>query len=169
MRDSWPHFTLLDSRLHQPGGLGPRIYIPQIESGPVIPPGTRFPFCRLLWLAGLRWKYSTPPPHGIVQSSLKRLSLYNLGTNNIDEIVSNSSSIVCVGICCCDMCLLGCGNVFNLSLPTSRRFFSSSCCSIKSDIMNVLLKDVRKLTHRMWHPKVESLVYVEFPLPPFIL
>jgi hypothetical protein len=24
-----------------------------------------FPFCRLLRLAGLRWRYSTPPPHGI--------------------------------------------------------------------------------------------------------
>jgi hypothetical protein len=27
-RDSWPHFTVSDSRLPQPGGLGPRIYIP---------------------------------------------------------------------------------------------------------------------------------------------
>jgi hypothetical protein len=25
-----------------------------------------FPFCRLLRLAGLRWRYSTPPPNGIV-------------------------------------------------------------------------------------------------------
>jgi hypothetical protein len=24
-----------------------------------------FPFPRLLWLAGLRWRYPTPPPHGI--------------------------------------------------------------------------------------------------------
>jgi hypothetical protein len=23
-----------------------------------------FPFCRLLRLAGLRWRYSNPPPHG---------------------------------------------------------------------------------------------------------
>jgi hypothetical protein len=27
-----------------------------------------FPFCRLLRLAGLRWKYSTRPPHGKVQT-----------------------------------------------------------------------------------------------------
>jgi hypothetical protein len=27
-----------------------------------------FPFCRLLRLAGLRWRYSTPPPHGQVKS-----------------------------------------------------------------------------------------------------
>jgi hypothetical protein len=39
--DSWPYFTVSDSRLHI--------------------------FCRLLWLAGLRWRYSTPPPHGIVR------------------------------------------------------------------------------------------------------
>jgi hypothetical protein len=24
-----------------------------------------FPFRRILWLAGLRWRYSTPPPHGV--------------------------------------------------------------------------------------------------------
>jgi hypothetical protein len=35
-RDSLPYFTASDSRLPQPGGPGPRIYIPQ-EGGPVIP------------------------------------------------------------------------------------------------------------------------------------
>jgi hypothetical protein len=30
------------------------LYIPQEQDGPVIPPGTGFPFCRLLRLAGLR-------------------------------------------------------------------------------------------------------------------
>jgi hypothetical protein len=53
-------------RLTQPGGLGPRTYVPQEQSGPVIPPGTGFPFNRLLRLAGLRWRYSNPPAHGIV-------------------------------------------------------------------------------------------------------
>jgi hypothetical protein len=47
------------------GGSGPRIYIPQEQGGPVIPPGTEFPFRCLLRLAGLRWRYSNPPPHGI--------------------------------------------------------------------------------------------------------
>jgi hypothetical protein len=28
-RDLWPHFTVSDSRLPQPGGPGPRIYIPR--------------------------------------------------------------------------------------------------------------------------------------------
>jgi hypothetical protein len=56
--------TVPDSRLPQPGGPGPRIYIPQEQGGPVIPPGTGFPFRRLVQLAGLWWRYSTPPPHG---------------------------------------------------------------------------------------------------------
>jgi hypothetical protein len=62
--DSRPHFTVSDSRLTQPGGPSPRIYISQELGGPVIPPGTEFPFRRLLLLAGRRWRYSTPPPHG---------------------------------------------------------------------------------------------------------
>jgi hypothetical protein len=48
----------------QPGVPGPRIYIPQEQAGPVIHPGTRFPFRRLLRLAGPRWRYSSPPPRG---------------------------------------------------------------------------------------------------------
>jgi hypothetical protein len=58
-----PDFTVLDSRIPHPGSPGPRIYIPKEESGPAISPGTGFPFDLLLRLAGLRWKYSTPPPH----------------------------------------------------------------------------------------------------------
>jgi hypothetical protein len=64
-RDSWPYFTVSDSRLLQPGGLAPRIYIPLEQGDPVKPPGTELYFRRLLRLAGLRWKYSAPPPHGI--------------------------------------------------------------------------------------------------------
>jgi hypothetical protein len=51
-------------RLPQLGGPGSLIYIPQEQGGPVIPPGTGFPFRRLLRLAGLRWRYSNPAPHG---------------------------------------------------------------------------------------------------------
>jgi hypothetical protein len=39
-----------------------RIYIPQKQGGPIIPPGTGFSLRRLLRLAGLRWRYSNPPP-----------------------------------------------------------------------------------------------------------
>jgi hypothetical protein len=63
-QDSWPHFTVSDSKLPQPGGPGPCIYIPHEQGGPVILPGTGFPFLSLLRLAGLRWRYSAPPPHG---------------------------------------------------------------------------------------------------------
>jgi hypothetical protein len=58
-------FTVSGSRLPQPGGPGPRIYIRQEQRGPVIPPGTGFPFRLLLRLAGLRWRYSNPPPCGV--------------------------------------------------------------------------------------------------------
>jgi hypothetical protein len=43
-RDSWPYFTVSDSRLPQPGGPGPRTYNHQEQGGPVIPAGTGFPF-----------------------------------------------------------------------------------------------------------------------------
>jgi hypothetical protein len=45
--DSWSYFTVSDSRHLQPGGPGPRVYIPQEQGGPVIPPCTGFPFCHL--------------------------------------------------------------------------------------------------------------------------
>jgi hypothetical protein len=38
-RDSWPYFTISDSRRPKPGGPGPRIYIPQEQGGPIMPPG----------------------------------------------------------------------------------------------------------------------------------
>jgi hypothetical protein len=56
-------FTVSDSRLPQPGGSGPHIYIPQDQGGPVIPPDTGFPIRCLLRFAGLRWSYATLPPH----------------------------------------------------------------------------------------------------------
>jgi hypothetical protein len=61
-RDSWPYFTVSDSILPKPGGPNPCIYIPQGQGGPVISPGTGFPFRRLLRLAEQRWRYSNPPP-----------------------------------------------------------------------------------------------------------
>jgi hypothetical protein len=42
--DSFPHFTLSDSRLPQPAGPGPSSFIPQEEGGPVIPPRHWVPF-----------------------------------------------------------------------------------------------------------------------------
>jgi hypothetical protein len=69
--DLRPHFTVSDSRLPQPVGPVPRIYIRQEQGGPVIPPGTGLPFRRLLRLIGLRWRYSTPPPHRFTWKVIK--------------------------------------------------------------------------------------------------
>jgi hypothetical protein len=63
-RDSWPYFTVSYSRLPEPAGQGPRIYIPQEQGGPAIHPGIGFPFRRLLRFTGLRWRYRNPPLHG---------------------------------------------------------------------------------------------------------
>jgi hypothetical protein len=46
-------------------GQVPCIYIPQEQSGPVIPSGTGFPLRRLLRLAGLLWRYTNPSPRGV--------------------------------------------------------------------------------------------------------
>jgi hypothetical protein len=53
--DSWALFTVSDSRLPQPGRPGPRIYIPQEQGGPVIPPGTGFPFVASYDSQGYGW------------------------------------------------------------------------------------------------------------------
>jgi hypothetical protein len=78
-RESWPHFTVSDSRLYQLGGPDSRIYIAQKQSGLVIPPATGFPFRRLVRLAGIRWKDSTPPPHEI------RLTEYGRSSHRASE------------------------------------------------------------------------------------
>jgi hypothetical protein len=88
LRGSWPHFTGSYSGLPQPGWPGTRIYIPQEQSGPVIPPGTRFPFRPLLRLAELRWRYSNPPPYRISHLT----SLYSPGTDHTENV---SSIIAC--------------------------------------------------------------------------
>jgi hypothetical protein len=43
-RDSWSYFTVSDSRLPQPGRPGSRIYNPQEQGGPAIPPRHWVPF-----------------------------------------------------------------------------------------------------------------------------
>jgi hypothetical protein len=62
---SRPYFSVSDSRLHQPGGPGPSIYIPLEQGGPVMLPDTGFPFRLLLRLTVLRWRYWNPPPRWV--------------------------------------------------------------------------------------------------------
>jgi hypothetical protein len=64
-RRTHDHILQSHLRLPQLWGPGPRIYIPQEQGDPVIPPGTWVPFCRLLQLDGLRWRYSNLPPHRV--------------------------------------------------------------------------------------------------------
>jgi hypothetical protein len=46
-------------------GQVPAFISPRNRVAQLFPPGTGFPFHRLLRLAGLPWRYSTPLPHGI--------------------------------------------------------------------------------------------------------
>jgi hypothetical protein len=50
--------------------ISPRNRVAQLSS-----PGTGFPFRRLLRLAGLRWRYSTPPPHGLLLNCLNQVKV----------------------------------------------------------------------------------------------
>jgi hypothetical protein len=88
-------FYVSDSRLPQPGEPGPRIYIPQEQGGPVIPPSIGFPFCRLLRLAGLYGGgVRTSLPTGQSQQNYYS-SLYNPGTDHTENISSyNACSLV---------------------------------------------------------------------------
>jgi hypothetical protein len=75
-RDSWPYFTVSDSRLPQSGGPDPGIYIPQEQGGPVIPPGTGLPFVAF---------YDSQGYGGGIRTRLhvavfKLVSLYRCGT-----------------------------------------------------------------------------------------
>jgi hypothetical protein len=55
-----------------------------------------FPFRRLLRLAGLRWRYSTPPPHGIHECT----AFYKMTENVIDITASKGSCLRCAGYAC---------------------------------------------------------------------
>jgi hypothetical protein len=71
-------------------------------------PGHWVPFCRLLRLAGLRWRYSNPPPHG---------SLYTLNTDGIYCTTRIQQFLYWyVSIHCC-------GTVFSKPLHTNFRLF----------------------------------------------
>jgi hypothetical protein len=80
------HTLLSRLRLPKPGGQGPLIYIPQEQGGPVIPPGSGFPFCRLLRLAGLRWRYSIPPPHGVYMYLCSKENINYFGYRNSSSV-----------------------------------------------------------------------------------
>jgi hypothetical protein len=59
-----------------------------------------FPFCRLLGLAGLRWRYSTQPPHGIQCSNSQFVPLI---TSRHGPRREHRSSVA-VSSCCVHVC-----------------------------------------------------------------
>jgi hypothetical protein len=93
VRESWPYFTVSNSRLTQPGGPGHLIYIPWEQGDPVIPSGTGFPFRRLLRLAERRWRYSASPPCRWMNSQRTIESLRSLGTDRIENASPNCSTV----------------------------------------------------------------------------
>jgi hypothetical protein len=61
------HFTASDSRIPQPGGPGPRIYIPQEQGDPVIPPGSGFHFFASDYSQGYGGGNRLRPDTGLLQ------------------------------------------------------------------------------------------------------
>jgi hypothetical protein len=78
------HTLLSHLRLPQPGGSGSRIYIPQEQGGPVIPPGTGFPL-GYIYPSGIGW--SSP------KSSQKSKSRYDRRPVNQYVLVPSPLSI----------------------------------------------------------------------------
>jgi hypothetical protein len=113
-RRTHSHTLLSHLRLPPPGWPGPRIYIPQEQSGPVISPGTGFPFRRLLRLAGIRRKYSNPSPHGAVANKVKSRSKSNSKSKLYCDWRLVGQSVLVSGT------HLGCENNFS---PSSFNYF----------------------------------------------
>jgi hypothetical protein len=79
--DSWPYFTVSDSRISQPGGPGPRIYIPPEQGAPVIPPDTELSTdSRYIDLA---WTYRKHASRARMRGKLQRLQ------NRVLRAISN--------------------------------------------------------------------------------
>jgi hypothetical protein len=130
-RDSWPYFTVSDSRFPKPGGPGPRIYIIQEQGGPVIPPGTGFHFRCLLRLAGLRWRYSNPPPHGVLLSVLASVVLL------ITPLHGPSRTHRFQQYLYCHMCSRCRGNMFTEPLPINGSIRCNIFCGGRGHVHNL--------------------------------
>jgi hypothetical protein len=115
LQDSWPCFTVSDSRLLKPGGPRSRIYNLQEEGGPVISTSRHWvPFRRLLRLAGLQWRYLNPPPHALNFWLITGCSyIASARTEPKNITFSNSSAVVSSVLCL--------GNIF--SVPLTGRLF----------------------------------------------
>jgi hypothetical protein len=90
-------FYCLRFETPQPGRQGPRIYIPQKQGSPVISPDTEFQFHRLLRLAGIRWRYSNPPPRGVAYSCSSCAPYNRSVRTTVESSAFKSSTIVTHG------------------------------------------------------------------------
>jgi hypothetical protein len=115
--DSWPYDHILLSQIRDSPNLQGQVPVfisPKEQGDPVIPPGTGFPFRRLLRLAGLRWRYSNPSPRGV----LLTVPFYNLSARTARKtplsivknvftgtLPSNRCPSIVEGACVAEMCL----------------------------------------------------------------
>jgi hypothetical protein len=60
---------------------------PRNRVAQIYPPGIGFPFCRLLRLPGIRWRYSIPPPHEMTLGNCCCSSLCSLGEDHNENTV----------------------------------------------------------------------------------
>jgi hypothetical protein len=103
----------------------------------VYPAGTGWPgytpkhralFRRVLRLARLRWRYSTPPPHGLLTltDNGSSSSLYSLGKDRTENTTSSISSIVaCVSVAAIMWRLLS--HFLATGVFTTEPFLSNGC------------------------------------------
>jgi hypothetical protein len=96
-------------------------FFPEKQGVPVITLGTRFSFRRFVRLAGLRCRYSTPPPHGIFLV-LRSVPSYNSSALIPRKIPSSVIKNACLLIrlpCCC-LSMFICVIILNKRERTSR-------------------------------------------------
>jgi hypothetical protein len=89
-----------------------------------------FPFRLLLWLAGSRLRYSTPPPHGLLTTSTWSVEWYSLGADHIENTASKSTSIVARGpLPSCSSSTVGYLQSCCLGVAVILLFFCGRCLS----------------------------------------
>jgi hypothetical protein len=100
-------YSSISQSSHSKGSTRYNILLSQIRDSPnlegqvplFIPPGTGFPFRRLLRLGGLRWRYSNPPPRG--DCVCGHCSAYNFSARSAQY----TSFLCCSAIVATETCL----------------------------------------------------------------
>jgi hypothetical protein len=112
---------------------GSFISIPQEQCGPVTPPGSGFPFRRLLRFAGLRWRYSTPIPLGDRDSRQPGPSFYSFGADHTENIAPKVPVVSCLFVaaekCLPRRCLVMTASSFS-TIPAFSRHVTTLRASI---------------------------------------